>query len=169
MSVIKKIALSNSQVFNIVVWYNNDFKAKERNKVLPIKLQLDLQRNIANLIESARSYEKLCKTLIADIQEEYSTDEKSNKVKEIQKDENGDEKEIFNHTVKPEYLKEYNQKINEAKEKIAELSKEGEVYSLRIFDLDAFTDSLPQDTILTVDDLYTLAFMDENNDKIVEE
>ena len=58
------------------------------------------------------------------------------------------------------------EKINDINEKIQELGKEGEIYTLRVFDLDAFVDSNPN---LTVDDLYMLTFMDENSEKIVEE
>lgn len=86
--------------------------------------------------------------------------------KKIQKDENGEEKEVFEHILKDEYKEEYSEKINDINEKIQELGKEGEVYTLRVFDLDAFVDSNPD---LTVDDLYMLTFMDENSEKIVEE
>ena len=65
-----------------------------------------------------------------------------------------------------EYKEEYSEKINDINEKIQELGKEGEVYTLRVFDLDTFVDSNPD---LTVDDLYMLTFMDENSEKIVEE
>ena len=88
------------------------------------------------------------------------------KKKKIQKDENGEEKEVFEHILKDEYKEEYSEKINDINEKIQELGKEGEVYTLRVFDLDVFVDSNPD---LTVDDLYMLTFMDENSEKIVEE
>ena len=166
MSIMKKVALSNTQVFEVVGWYNNDFKKNKRNEVLPLKLQLDLQRNIGSLIEAAQSYEKVCKQLVMNVQKEYFTEEKTIEKKKIQKDENGEEKEVFEHILKDEYKEEYNEKINDINEKIQELGKEGEVYTLRVFDLDTFVDSNPP---LTVDDLYMLTFMDENSEKIVEE
>lgn len=166
MSIMKKVALSNTQVFEVVGWYNNDFKKNKRNEVLPLKLQLDLQRNIGSLIEAAQSYEKVCRQLVMNVQKEYFTEEKTIEEKKIQKDENGEEKEVFEHILKDEYKEEYNEKINNINEKIQELGKEGEVYTLRVFDLDAFVDSNPD---LTVDDLYMLTFMDENSEKIVEE
>lgn len=101
-----------------------------------------------------------------DIQKEYSTDEKANKIKKTQKDEDGKENEVFEYVLKDEFKAEYNEKINDINEKIQELGKEGEIYTLRVFDLDAFVDSNPN---LTVDDLYMLTFMDENSEKIVEE
>ena len=76
MSIMKKVALSNTQVFEVVGWYNNDFKKNKRNEVLPLKLQLDLQRNIGSLIEAAQSYEKVCKQLVMNVQKEYFTEEK---------------------------------------------------------------------------------------------
>ena len=100
------------------------------------------------------------------VQKEYFTEEKTIEEKKIQKDENGEEKEVFEHILKDEYKEEYSEKINDINEKIQELGKEGEVYTLRVFDLDAFVDSNPD---LTVDDLYMLTFMDENSEKIVEE
>lgn len=166
MSIMKKVALSNAQVFEVVGWYNNDFKKNKRNEVLPLKLQLDLQRNIGSLIEAAQSYEKVCKQLVMNVQKEYFTEEKTIEEKKIQKNENGEEKEVFEHILKDEYKEEYNEKINDINEKIQELGKEGEVYTLRVFDLDTFVDSNPP---LTVDDLYMLTFMDENSEKIVEE
>lgn len=166
MSIMKKVALSNTQIFEVVGWYNNDFKKNKRNEVLPLKLQLDLQRNIGSLIEAAQSYEKVCKQLVMNVQKEYFTEEKTIGKKKIQKDENGEEKEVFEHILKDEYKEEYNEKINDINEKIQELGKEGEVYTLRVFDLDTFVDSNPP---LTVDDLYMLTFMDENSEKIVEE
>ena len=166
MSFMKKVALSNAQVLNVVGWYNNDFKKNKKNEVLPLKLQLDLQRNIGSLIDAAQSYEKICKQFIMNIQKEYSTDEKANKIKKIQKDEDGKENEVFEYVLKDEFKAEYNEKINVIIEKIQELGKEGEIYTLRVFDLDAFVDSNPN---LTVDDLYMLTFMDENSEKIVEE
>ena len=169
MSIMKKVALSNAQVLNVVGWYNNDFKKNKKNEVLPLKLQLDLQRNIGSLIDAAQSYEKICKQFVMNIQKEYSTDEKANKIKKIQKDEDGKENEVFEYVLKDEFKAEYNEKINDINEKIQELGKEGEIYTLRVFDLDAFTDSLMEDTNLTVDDLYMLTFMDENSEKIVEE
>lgn len=166
MSIMKKVALSNTQVFEVVGWYNNDFKKNKRNEVLPLKLQLDLQRNIGSLIEAAQSYEKVCKQLVMNVQKEYFTEEKTIEKKKIQKDENGEEKEVFEHILKDEYKEEYGEKINDINEKIQKLGKEGEVYTLRVFDLDVFVDSNPD---LTVDDLYMLTFMDENSEKIVEE
>lgn len=166
MSIMKKVALSNTQVFEVVGWYNNDFKKNKRNEVLPLKLQLDLQRNIGSLIEAAQSCEKVCKQLVMNVQKEYFTEEKTIEKKKIQKDENGEEKEVFEHILKDEYKEEYSEKINDINEKIQELGKEGEVYTLRVFDLDVFVDSNPD---LTVDDLYMLTFMDENSEKIVEE
>ena len=103
MSIMKKVALSNAQVFEVVGWYNNDFKKNKRNEVLPLKLQLDLQRNIGSLIEAAQSYEKVCKQLVMNVQKEYFTEEKTIEEKKIQKDENGEEKEVFEHILKDEY------------------------------------------------------------------
>ena len=103
MSIMKKVALSNTQVFEVVGWYNNDFKKNKRNEVLPLKLQLDLQRNIGSLIEAAKSYEKVCKQLVMNVQKEYFTEEKTIEKKKIQKDENGEEKEVFEHILKDEY------------------------------------------------------------------
>ena len=103
MSIMKKVALSNTQVFEVVGWYNNDFKKNKRNEVLPLKLQLDLQRNIGSLIEAAQSYEKVCKQLVINVQKEYFTEEKTIEEKKIQKDENGEEKEVFEHILKDEY------------------------------------------------------------------
>ena len=97
MNKTGKVALSNAQVFEVVGWYNNDFKKNKRNEVLPLKLQLDLQRNIGSLIEAAQSYEKVCKQLIMNVQKEYFTEEKTIVEKKIQTDENGEEKEVFEH------------------------------------------------------------------------
>ena len=104
-----------------------------------------------------------------DVQKGFLTDEKSREVKEMKKDESGEEKEIVSRVVKEEFREEYQQKNKEMSEKIEELSKETEIYSIRLFDLDEFADSLPEDTILSVDDLFMLTFMDENGENIVQD
>lgn len=166
MSKTGKVELSNYQILNIVSWYNKDFKSSDRSKELPMKQRLNLQRNISTLIGDAQSFEKICKELWEDFQKEYATDEKSTEVK---KDDSGEEKETAKRIVKDEFLEEYQQKAKELSEKIEELSKDTEIYIIRLFDLDEFADSLVEDPNLTVDDLYMLTFMDENSEKIVEE
>ena len=52
MNIMKKVALSNAQVLNVVGWYNNDFKKNKKNEALPLKLQLDLQRNIGKYVNN---------------------------------------------------------------------------------------------------------------------
>lgn len=167
MAKTGKVELSNFKVMKIAAWYNRDFKANERNKALPMGLRLSLERNIQALIDNAMSFERICKEMWEDIRKEFSTDEKSEEVKVMQKDESGEEKEVTNRAIKEEYLEDYKEKSAEMSKKIEELSKETEVYSIRVFDLDAFADSLSDDTALSLDDLYMLTFMDENGDDIV--
>ena len=66
-------------------------------------------------------------------------------------------------------MEEYQQKAKELSEKIEELSKDTEIYTIRLFDLDGFADSLVGDTALGVDDLFMLTFMDENGENIIQE
>lgn len=169
MTKTGKVELSNYQILKIVSWYNNNFKPSDSNKELPMKLRLNLQRNISALIDNAQSFEKVCREMWGDVQKGFLTDEKSREVKEMKKDESGEEKEIVSRVVKEEFREEYQQKNKEMSEKIEELSKETEIYSIRLFDLDEFADSLPEDTILSVDDLFMLTFMDENGENIVQD
>lgn len=169
MTKTGKVELSNYQILKIVSWYNNNFKPSDSNKELPMKLRLNLQRNISALIDNAQSFEKVCREMWDDVQKDFLTDEKSREVKEMKKDESGEEKEIVSRVVKEEFREEYQQKNKEMSEKIEELSKETEIYSIRLFDLDEFADSLPKDTILSVDDLFMLTFMDENGENIVQD
>lgn len=134
-----------------------------------MKQRLNLQRNISALIDNAQSFEKVCREMWDDVQKDFLTDEKSREVKEMKKDESGEEKEVVNRVVKEEFRGEYQQKNKEMSEKIEELSKETEVYSIRLFDLDEFADSLPEDTILSVDDLFMLTFMDEAGENVVQD
>ena len=77
MSKTKTIKLMNLETLNIVAWYK-DFSEKKRNKVLPVRIQFDLQRNIMKLAEAAQSLEKFREELVKDIQEEFfGNDEKS--------------------------------------------------------------------------------------------
>lgn len=169
MTKTGKVELSNYQILKIVSWYNNNFKPSDSNKELPMKLRLNLQRNISALIDNAQSFEKVCLEMWDDVQKGFLTDEKSREVKEMKKYESGEEKEIVSRVVKEEFREEYQQKNKEMSEKIEELSKETEIYSIRLFDLDEFADSLPKDTILSVDDLFMLTFMDENGENIVQD
>ena len=89
MSKTKTIKLMNLETLNIVAWYK-DFSEKKRNKVLPVRIQLDLQRNVMKLNEAAQSLEKFRGELVKDIQEEFfGNDEKSYESKEVKTDEEG--------------------------------------------------------------------------------
>ena len=127
MTKTGKVELSNYQILKIVSWYNNNFKPSDSNKELPMKLRLNLQRNISALIDNAQSFEKVCREMWDDVQKGFLTDEKSREVKEMKKDESGEEKEIVNRVVKEEFREEYQQKNKEMSEKIEELSKETEI------------------------------------------
>ena len=61
MTKTGKVELSNYQILKIVSWYNNNFKPSDSNKELPMKLRLNLQRNISALIDNAQSFEKVCR------------------------------------------------------------------------------------------------------------
>ena len=57
MTKTGKVELSNYQILKIVSWYNNNFKPSDSNKELPMKLRLNLQRNISALIDNAQSFD----------------------------------------------------------------------------------------------------------------
>ncbi len=170
MSKTKKMELTNLEILNIVAWYK-DFKASKKNEELPLRVQYDLERNIAKMIEPAQSFETFRNDRIKDIQNEFITDEKSYIAKEIQRDENGNpvigedgkaiEEEI--RKVKDEYFADYQDKIIKMNAELEKIAVEKEEISVKTFDLDEMIDKL-ENTSLKLDDLNMLAFMDNEGE-----
>ena len=177
MSNIKTIKLMNLETLNIVAWYK-DFSEKKRNKVLPVRIQFDLQRNIMKLAEAAQSLEKFREELVKDIQEEFfGNDEKSYEAKEVKTDENGnpvldeDGNEIMTDVrkIKEEFEQDFKDKLEDADAKYREIAVDTDEYLIKVFDLDTFVDSLADDVELDLEDLNMLTFMDVNKEKNEEE
>lgn len=173
MSKTKSIKLMNLETLNIVAWYK-DFSEKKRNKLLPVRIQFDLQRNVMKLNEAAQSLEKFRVELAKDIQEEFfGNDEKSYEAKEVKRDENGnpvldeDGKEIVEDVrkIKEEFEQEFKDKLTDADIKYREIAVDTDEYLIKVFDLDAFVDGLADDVELDLEDLNMLTFMDANREE----
>lgn len=166
MSKTKKMELTNLEILNIVAWYK-DFKASKKNEELPLRVQYDLERNIAKMIEPAQSFETFRNNRIKDIQNEFITDEKSYVAKEIQKDENGNpvigedgkaiEEEI--RKVKDKFFPDYQAKLIKMNEELEKIAIEKEEVLVKTFNLDALIDNL-NGTSMKLEDLNMLSFMD---------
>ena len=153
MSKTKTIKLMNLETLNIVAWYK-DFSEKKRNKVLPVRIQFDLQRNVMKLNEAAQSLEKFRGELVKDIQEEFfGNDEKSYESKEVKTDEEGnpvldeDGKEVMTD------VRNFKDKLEDADAKYREIAVDTDEYLIKVFDLDTFVDSLADDVELDLEDL----------------
>lgn len=174
MSKTKTIKLMNLETLNIVAWYK-DFSEKKRNKVLPVRIQFDLQRNIMKLADAAQSLEKFREELVKDIQEEFfGNDEKSYEAKEVKTDEddnpvldeNGKEVMVDVRKIKEEFEQEFKDKLEDADTKYREIAVDTDEYLIKVFDLDTFVDNLADDVELDLEDLNMLTFMDANKEKM---
>ena len=166
MSKTKKMELTNLEILNIVAWYK-DFKASKKNEELPLRVQYDLERNVAKMIEPAQAFETFRNDRIKDIQTEFITDEKSYVAKEIQKDKDGNpiigedgkavEEEI--RKVKDKFFPDYQAKLIKMNEELEKIAIEKEEVLVKTFNLDALIDNL-NGTSMKLEDLNMLSFMD---------
>ena len=147
----------NIEVVNVVAAINlltaNEAKAKE----LPIKIRWALKKNMAILSPVAKNFEDFRNELVQELQGEYFTEEKSHTIT-VDKEDGTQEEGL---QINDEFLDEYNEKVRELNQKLNELLSERNEYEIATVDMDAFVESLADDTALEFDDIEILSFMGE--------
>lgn len=160
---MKKFKISEAQA--IIKWFN-DFR-EDRIKTLPIKTQWDLLSNIKLLEPSVEKFEEFREGLLKDLQDEFFGEEKSVKNKIPQRDANGnkildeDGNPILEdgRTVKPEFMGEYREKIEEINKSIVEVLSEESEYDFKELDVDQIIERLPNDTKVELSDIEMISLI----------
>lgn len=164
-----KKAFYLGETINIIAWANQ--LTEEKVNALPIKVRWALKKATSKIAPDVKEFEEFRSKLVQDLQDEYfNSDEKSADVVRDVVDENGDP--MFDETgaavtetlrqVKEEYMDEFNAKVAEINEKLAEVASERNEYDITGIDMDAFVDSLPDDTPLEFRDIEMLNFISED-------
>ena len=145
----------NIEVVNNMNALNRLLANEKKAKELPIKVRWAIKKNISVLSPTVKDFEDLKKELVEELQKEYFTEEKSHIVTGDERFSEDDEVRQVND----EYMEEYEEKVSELNGKLRELLNESNEYEIHTIDLDAFVESLPDDTSLEFSDLEILSFM----------
>lgn len=156
------------ETLNIVSYINNNM-SEDQVKELPTKVRWNLKKNMDKLVSAAKRFEDFRDELIKELQTNYFNDEKSYEYTETKRDEDGNpvlnadgiEETVQMRKVKDEYQEEYEAAVQELNGKLQEILGEKNDYEINVIDMDAFVDSLPNDTSIDYDCLSILSFMDE--------
>ena len=158
---------SNIEVINIVAFINKVMTDEQKN-ALPTKMKWYLKKNMDKLGGIAQKFEEFRDGEIKVLQNEYFNEEKSEEYTDIQKDENGEDREVQMRKVKEEFMKDYTNDVNSLNAKLQEILAEVNTVEISTVDFDAFVENLPEDSPIDFDCLNILSFMDETSN-VVEE
>lgn len=154
---------------NIVDWYN-DFQ-KEKIKELPIKVQWNILSSVKELQQVVSKFGEFRNGLIQELQNDYfNNDEKSEPFQQQKKDddgsvvldENGNPIIEEMRRIKQEYINEYNNHVDDLNKEISKLLMEKTTYNLKEIDIDKIVDNLKDDTIIGLNDINMMSFLDIN-------
>lgn len=155
----------NIEAANVVAFFNQN---AEESKKLPLKIRWALKRNIDALIPNVQNMDKFKTDVNEELRAEFFSEEKSDAIMIPQTDENGnpvkdeDGNEVLQEgrKVKPEFEEEFREKAEKLNKEMQELLVEKNVYEISTIDVDAFVESLPDDTEISFEYVEMLSFMD---------
>lgn len=162
---MKKI-FKNVEIVNIVEYFNQ-LKPDVLDEI-PLKIRWNLKKNIDKIKPMAVSYENFRNECVVKLQKEWFNEERSEKFMKTKVDANGNPVLDVNgneitepqRRIKKEYIDQYTKAVGEINEKLIEIGQEDNEIEISTFDMDAFVDSLPDDTKIEFDTLTMLSFMD---------
>jgi hypothetical protein len=134
------------EIVALELWYREFLK--EKNKEMPISDQWNLSQNMKEISQSASNFHEFQEKLKKEIQEEFFTEEKTEKITK-------DGEELMK--IKDEFLPQYQEKVGEVNKELEEISKEEKKFTLRAIDVDNLVASLGNETKITIDDLNMLS------------
>ena len=134
------------EIVALELWYR-DF-LKEKNKEMPISDQWNLSQNMKEISQSVSNFHEFQGKLKKEIQEEFFTEEKTEKITK-------DGEELMK--IKDEFLPQYQEKVEKVNKELEEISKEEKKFTLRAIDVDNLVASLGNETKITIDDLNMLS------------
>jgi hypothetical protein len=134
------------EIVALELWYREFLK--EKNKEMPISDQWNLSQNMKEISQSVSNFHEFQEKLKKEIQEEFFTEEKTEKITK-------DGEELMK--IKDEFLPQYQEKVGEVNKELEEISKEEKKFTLRAIDVDNLVASLGNETKITIDDLNMLS------------
>jgi hypothetical protein len=134
------------EIVALELWYREFLK--EKNKEMPISDQWNLSQNMKEISQSASNFHEFQEKLKKEIQEEFFTEEKTEKITK-------DGEELMK--IKDEFLPQYQEKVGKVNKELEEISKEEKKFTLRAIDVDNLVASLGDETKITIDDLNMLS------------
>jgi hypothetical protein len=134
------------EIVALELWYREFLK--EKNKEMPISDQWNLSQNMKEISQSASNFHEFQEKLKKEIQEEFFTEEKTEKITK-------DGEELMK--IKDEFLPQYQEKVGKVNKELEEISKEEKKFTLRAIDVDNLVASLGNETKITIDDLNMLS------------
>lgn len=173
---VQKKTFTNAEILNITEWYNanrNNVETRRKFDCLPARVQLGLKRNIETLSPILKPFIELRDDMQKELQDEFFGEEKSDEIIQTVYDNtgnpildaDGNEQTQPARQVKPEYLKEYQERAEELNNKIYEMLIERNDMELKVFNMDDILDSIPDDSQLNIDDFEMLYIMDINKEE----
>lgn len=134
------------EIVALELWYREFLK--EKNKEMPISDQWNLSQNMKEISQSVSNFHEFQEKLKKEIQEEFFTEEKTEKITK-------DGEELMK--IKDEFLPQYQEKVGKVNKELEEISKEEKKFTLRAIDVDNLVASLGNETKITIDDLNMLS------------
>lgn len=154
------------EVLNIAGFYAqlNNEENKAKADEIGVKVRWALKKAVSTMASDVKQFEEFRDSEVQKIREEFFSEEKSHTVERPELDENGDQKldEEGNvlmqsvQEVKPEYIDDYKKAIDTLNESLSEIAREEHTYEYGGISMDAFIEKLPDNTVLTFDDLNLL-------------
>lgn len=143
-----------------IVGFNNQL-TEEKNAAMGLKIRWALKNAIAIILPDAQKFEEFRDAEIQKIRDEYFGDEKSEEITRQKKDENGepildkDGKEVEEtvRQIKDEFIDAYQITMSKLQQELNDILMEKHEYEYKGINIDAFVESLPDDTVLTFEDV----------------
>lgn len=161
------------ELVNVYAYFNTEFPA-EQAKELPTKIRWNLKRNLEKIAPIAKGFEEFRDNLLEELQKEWFVPEKTDEVMQTKMDENnnpvldenGNEVTEKMMKIKDEFMDDYQDAVNLLNSKLQEILLESNEIDILSVDLDAFVDSVSNDSAITFDSLNMLSFMDETTNVV---
>lgn len=158
-----KRSFMTAEIFNIVSYFSK--MPNEKMTALPTKMRWYIRKNLTRFAPIAKDFEEFRNDIIKDIQTEYFGEEKSEEIMQDVVGQDGQpvrdgEGNIVTERarkVKDEFLDEYRKKLEEVNAKLNEIAVEKQEIEIDEIDLDGFVETMPEDSIITYDDLDMLS------------
>lgn len=159
---MKNLTISNLEVLNIVAWYSQ--LSDKKQSELPMKLRFYLKKFITKISEDAKEFEVFRDQEVKNLQNKYSSDEKSHEEASPVLDNDGNpvvEDDGTNKTemirkVNDEFIEEYQLDVQNLNSKISELLNDKNTYEVTTYDIEKMVEGLPDDTALEFEDINIL-------------